>query len=541
MRNMFKKTGWYSIVLVLLVSMVLSACSTNNELAGSSETKTPAEGKKTDKPNAPITVSMYDRGNIPPEIGTVDNNLWTKWINEKMSVKYVPVPRWESIPKFNSLLAAGDAPNLILEYDAAFRNQLYAQKQIMPIDDMIENYSKDYKELLEKFPLLRTLGTKSDGKLYEFGRVLGYIPGSFLFIRQDWLDKLKLAMPQTADEAYAVMKAFATQDPDGNGKADTFGTNLSGSQWIDVMFQNTGLVVEDGALVKDWERVAAATAYKKKLFDDGLVDKDFMTDSKGEKALQDFLQGKTGIFAYLGNVVQVYNNYETLLKSSPDANLKVIAIPRSEFGQFSPGFNPPIQMTGVVNINTKDQEAVMKYVDFMSSEETAHTLKYGTEGVHYKLEDGKEVTLDKDKYDKEVSWLGDFRMLGGQHTINEYTKYLADLDQSKAFDKEVYDMLQQAFDLYISKDRPMANILLYAPGVPDDIQFIASNAEKPVSDLWSKAVVGGNSYSVEKAAADAKALWEKSNGKKLEAWYADWYAANKDTWVFADDVYDLQF
>lgn len=124
---------------------------------------------------------MYDRGNIPQEIGTVDNNLWTKWVNENsgVNVKFIPVPRSDSVKKFNTLLAAGQAPDLILEYDTNFLNQLYTQKQIMPLDDLIDQYSTEYKQLLEQYPLLRKLGTKSDGKLYGIGRVLGYIPGNF--------------------------------------------------------------------------------------------------------------------------------------------------------------------------------------------------------------------------------------------------------------------------------------------------------------------------------------------------------------------------
>ena len=42
-------------------------------------------------------------------------------------------------------------------------------------------------------------------------------------IRQDWLDKLGLEVPTTTEEFLAVAQAFTTQDPDGNGSADTYG------------------------------------------------------------------------------------------------------------------------------------------------------------------------------------------------------------------------------------------------------------------------------------------------------------------------------
>ena len=44
-----------------------------------------------------------------------------------------------------------------------------------------------------------------------------------MWIRQDWLDKLGLEVPRTWDEMAAVAEAFVTQDPDGNGEADTIG------------------------------------------------------------------------------------------------------------------------------------------------------------------------------------------------------------------------------------------------------------------------------------------------------------------------------
>lgn len=46
-------------------------------------------------------------------------------------------------------------------------------------------------------------------------------------IRQDWLDNLNLQAPQTTDELYTVAKAFTDNDPDQNGKNDTYGIQLT--------------------------------------------------------------------------------------------------------------------------------------------------------------------------------------------------------------------------------------------------------------------------------------------------------------------------
>src|SRR5262249_10280317 len=62
-----------------------------------------------------------------------------------------------------------------------------------------------------------------DGQMYGFPDpgTLPHIDG--LVVRQDWLDKLNLKAPTNLDEFMTVAKAFTFNDPDGHGKADTYG------------------------------------------------------------------------------------------------------------------------------------------------------------------------------------------------------------------------------------------------------------------------------------------------------------------------------
>jgi multiple sugar transport system substrate-binding protein len=48
-------------------------------------------------------------------------------------------------------------------------------------------------------------------------------------IRKDWREKLGLPVPKTQEDLAALANAFATQDPDGNGQADTYGMTVPGS------------------------------------------------------------------------------------------------------------------------------------------------------------------------------------------------------------------------------------------------------------------------------------------------------------------------
>jgi multiple sugar transport system substrate-binding protein len=50
-----------------------------------------------------------------------------------------------------------------------------------------------------------------------------------LFIRKDWREKLGLDVPKSWADLDALAVAFTTRDPDGNGKADTYGYDVPGS------------------------------------------------------------------------------------------------------------------------------------------------------------------------------------------------------------------------------------------------------------------------------------------------------------------------
>ena len=68
------------------------------------------------------------------------------------------------------------------------------------------------------------LGT--DGKIYgvPFSR-----QAAVMTIRKDWREKLNLPIPKTWDDVTAMATAFATKDPDGDGKANTYGMVVPGT------------------------------------------------------------------------------------------------------------------------------------------------------------------------------------------------------------------------------------------------------------------------------------------------------------------------
>lgn len=518
------------------LALVLSGCGSDGKQAADGAA---GAGKES------VSVSIYDRGQIPKEEGTYADNRWTKWIDENgpVDVEFVPIPRNESQQKYSMLFASGDAPDLVLEYDTDFLNSLWTQKQLLPLDELIESGSTEYKALLEKVPALRTLGTKPDGKLYGIGMVTKPEVLGAMVIRQDWLDKLGLEVPQTVDELHAVADAFANKDPDGNGVKDTFGMNLSqfASFYVDAMFQNEMFIIEDGQLVRQFDRIKPAYDFKKKLFENGIVDKDFLSDKNGQKAEQDFASGKLGIYLAYRSVIS--KNFDTLKNTDPNAKITAMAFPESQFGRFGPDFNPSIQITGAVNANAKNPEAVMDYIDFMVTPSTVETLTNGVEGEHYTREGDKIKPVDEQKNETEMGYLNDYRMFMPKYILDSGSVDGRQLDSKDPVDREWLAIAAEMDKLYLDPAHPHPGFThaKFRPSLDKAMTTTFNDGWNTMNDTMAKAVVSGSGYSVDQGVADVQKSWDASGGPALEDWYANWYQDNKDSWIFMEQLYTMKF
>ncbi|MDQ0899175.1 extracellular solute-binding protein [Paenibacillus sp. V4I7] len=527
--------------LLMTSGLIVAGCSQSGTTAPMNTDNKQADVRKD------ISATIYDRGSVPAAEGSIENNRWTKWLNDKgpANVKFVAVPRFESQQKLNVLFASASAPDLIFEYAPHIKNPLIDQKLLMPLDEMIEKHSTTYKQMLQQYPALKKVGMKSDGKIYEFARLSEVYPIHALLIREDWLKKLNLQAPQTTEELYKVAKAFAENDPDGNGKKDTHGIaiSLQSGQVVDQIFQATRWVVKDGTVTRNWDNFTAVTDFKKRLFDEGIVDKDFLNDKNGAKAKQDFVNGKVGIYPLQINWVSFAQNELTSLKKNvPDAIVTPIAYPKSPAGQFNPAYANPVQATAVVNASTKHPDAVMKFVDFLVKHETASTLKNGIEGEHWKQgTNGCPEPISAEKRKTEVAWNTDTQMLSSPVLDMKCGKLEMSFNLSEPVQKEGFEMYKKAMQIYSDPNKPYVEITHpeHMPQLPKDIEAISGPLVKPIDDMFVKGILGGKAYTAEQATKDAKEVWEKGNGKKIEEWFRQWYEKDSKNAFLAKDMYEI--
>lgn len=171
---------------------------------------------------------------------TADNNTWVNLYREngiKLDVMY-EVDLSQNTEKLAQCVMSGDYPD-VFSVEAKQFKEWAEQGVFADLTDGFEKYASDeVKEYYDTEAGRRALQAATiDGKLY--GLPTAASPNDsmpILWIRQDWLDNLGLEIPKTVDELYEVAKAFKENDPDQNGKDDTYGLAVNGKD----VFQQFG-------------------------------------------------------------------------------------------------------------------------------------------------------------------------------------------------------------------------------------------------------------------------------------------------------------
>ena len=173
--------------------------------------------------------------------------------------------------------------------------------------DKLPNVEAFFKEQ----PDARKLVEDPEGAIFTLpsSRGKGYAgSGQHWLINQQWLDKLGLEHPKTWDEFREVLRAFKTQDPNGNGKADEIPFNIRqletwGFPWYSpvLLLNSTGIVTSlnkgpsaSGIMVRDGkvdsflihDEFKEVINFLHSLMAEGLIPADAMTtDSTSYNAL----------------------------------------------------------------------------------------------------------------------------------------------------------------------------------------------------------------------------------------------------------------
>ena len=136
------------------------------------------------------------------------------------------------------LAARQDIPDLMIipgEQDGSYLSKYLNDGVAVNLKPYLEKYGMNFKKVVEEYPAYLDAISLPDGSIVGLANVNASQYGfRAQLIRQDWLDKLGLAMPTTPEELLEVAKAFAANDMNGNGQADEIGMSGYGTQFMEL-------------------------------------------------------------------------------------------------------------------------------------------------------------------------------------------------------------------------------------------------------------------------------------------------------------------
>ena len=395
-----------------LVSLLLTLCLLLS-LASFAAADVPADWQPFAE-RVKITVPVYDRSKVgyPP----VDDNYWTRWIQENfgekynIDVQYVAIPRGDVMTKYSMLIAAQETPTILMEYDypkvAQWAND-GAMTEIN-LDEFKAVAPTFYQAMVDN----KQLGyTDINGKTYFVLTERPYYDTTFTyatFVRMDWLrkvgyDHVPANYAETVDAMNKIIEAGLTTQPLGLGiPTSAYITNF-GFRDFPVDEKEWAMHSSLGTPGFPWYPTQRMLKRTNAEYHMGWYSKEFdlEKDSRGaatDQTQTDFINGLT--YSYGGYIANNMPWLNAFYENNPDAELAIA----NPWGGLEEGVNtgairadnPFGMIVGFSSLATPDQlKAAWMLMEWMIQPENLFVLENGIEGETYKLgEDGLPVMLE---------------------------------------------------------------------------------------------------------------------------------------------------
>lgn len=423
-----KYAKWGSLLL-----LVVLCCAAIGYIGWSRHDRNASTDSRPDEEDGRMKLSLFISGPSASRLPEPEHDFVRKTIEAKfdvrLSVTYMePGDAYEA--KIAGLLAANDPPDMWLQLspDGGAKQALdnvLADMTYFVTPKTMPNYftfwmnEKELKEyqLHNKFVRAPIPYDKKSYRAY--------------YIRQDWLQRLGLALPRTYEEYVAVLRAFTKDDPDGNGKDDTYGFTASGNgaslspDWPEFVkhsllypayFENDRLVdMQSDPLVQQ------AVTDILQVSGEGLVDPDWFLN-KGRQHIDKAVQGKAGIV--LGETADfaLDANPDSIQTRSRQLNPAADWVPFNPFGDKplraapTPDY-PFVYSNNAAGLSQEKLKRVTQILDWLAGVDGFLLTHYGLENVHYTRK-GNTITLHPERIEADIVQNGDFLKIWDFFTPN---------------------------------------------------------------------------------------------------------------------------
>ena len=346
-----------------------------------------------------ITVTMM--GMRHPIQGEWENMDFFKTMEEMTNIAFeFDNPASDVFEERKTLAITGDTyPEVFFGANLSTDQQVEwgSEGYLIPLNDLIEKYAPNIQKMFEEIPETKAAVTAPDGNIYSIPQInaspIAYLSGGYW--NGAWLEALGVTsdqLPTTRDEFTDLLRRFRDEDPNGNGQADeiplmlTVQTTVGGDipdQYILPTFgvNATMQYVDSDGTVKfgvQQDAYKDYMTYMNMLYEEKLLDNNYVTGDSVTTTAQS-MANNVGIV--LTAIPQ--NSYPVSAEEAVNYPMMQALSGDETNGEpvYAYGNNNGI-VTGAFAITDKceNPEAMIRWVDYLYSEEGSIFIHYGEEG-----------------------------------------------------------------------------------------------------------------------------------------------------------------
>lgn len=374
--------------------------------------------KGDNDPNKVITINIGGGS-----LEDLNKDDFGKWIKKENNVDF-NIINIESNDQLRMRAATNDLPDMFsLPLGTTEYYNYSSQELIREIpEDILEKYPNCKKDVDDN-EILTSLKKSMDGvyaiPIPDSKRGLTDVLNVGIYYRADWAKKVGITkMPETVDDMYEMFKRFTTQDPDGNGRDDTYG--VSGNIWqvhLIPWLELYGWVKEDGKWIPAYvsREMIPALKYWNRAKVEGVLDPEFSGANLNPTDL--FTAGTVGVmykncgWYWSNNIIKnLFGSKNEDIKDPYEAVKFIAPGPKKDANSKSIWPYALVEYGTAIGANADDEkmERILKLLEFLKSDETFKISNRGFEGTDYEMKDGKFVSLigylDKDNLYPRPIW-----------------------------------------------------------------------------------------------------------------------------------------
>lgn len=358
-----------------------------------------------------------------PWIADYETNYFVTWIEQQSGVNldFIVLPMDTMLEKILLTLSTNDVANLPDVYlsrafagpdtifHPSYASRWYEEGMIIPMNDLIDEYGHHinlaFDNALDYGYTVKEWITSADGNIYTLPSFSASLTNSYphkLWINQGWLDALNLPMPTTTDEFKETLRAFKTQDPNGNGTADEIpfsGAKQDAYYGYDFIINafiynspaaDSRMYVENGTVKfaptqKEWRD---AMIYLRELTEEGLYyEGSFTQDTASIQQMATNANDILGAFEGLGHDIVVVTDDQAII----DRYNSMPALTGPEGKHYVTWNAPTVNASGTITAKCEYPEIAFRVLDLMMSDEGSKITRYGEKGVNW--DDADEGTI----------------------------------------------------------------------------------------------------------------------------------------------------